>query len=446
MPVTKIKSFREFTDRVRENFTEDNEKSILFIDIDGILTTLREFYVENALTGVIKTFMKEQFAKVLSSRGNDTSTLMKLINDSCTPDVVQELTKKIKKQLAQSSSPLQQNEIDEITLNIICEQLAFGLAMETSPACELTLPIIPGNPQEIETLALDLLALMNDKPNLHVFFLTSRPLAAAGNIAYILEQLSKSAGLEDSLLQFIKQRNGGLQLDIQQSDFEFNIHVIHDGICIASGRNNKDIVVDAFFKQLGGNLHQIAFIDDKDKYAAEVAKLEGRINKLVVALQEVQSPRDVSRTITSNPVLNNQVQEAMRDAVATYPLSTSPGPAISTATNLALNGLKMLGLMLTPAEEPIDELAAMVLGRRILADMLTSHIPARSLSSARDSNVVITSQQEPLSTGTLSATLGVFSSSSSSLLPKPAKAGKETKEAKEKKRAEESPSTATLVP
>ena len=384
MPIIKVNSFRGFTDRIREVFTEDQEKSVVFIDIDGILTLLREFYVENELTKVIKRFMTKSFTDVLNARHSDVSELMKLISLNCPKSIVEDLTKRINKEVSAqnqkrelaSTPELNEKEIADITLDIVCKQFAFGLGMETSPVCELTLPILPGKPSEKATLAKDLLSLLHDKKNMHVFFLTSRPLGAAKNIVYILSELSRAAGLEeDELFKSIRQRNGDLKLDTKKSDFEHEIHVIADGVCIASGRNRKDQVISAFFKQFGV-LHQTAFIDDKESYATEVIGLEETATMLVVAQQEIPSPAEIAPLITTNPRMHSQVGFSMRNAIAGYPLHKLPGhPDLTSAANQALCGLMMLGVMLSPSDEPVASQAAMAFGKRALENMLTSLIP-----------------------------------------------------------------------
>jgi hypothetical protein len=384
MALTKIDRFSDFISLIGKKFTQDQDKSLLFVDIDGILTVLREFYIENALTIQIAAFLKECFIKSCAGVNTAVYKLTELLAEEISKPVAEDMKKRIQKEVTKQNQertqkglpPLNGEEVNQLSLDIICKQLAFGIAMETSPACELELPILPGMPSERQTLARDLLDLLKSKPKMHLFFLTSRPVGAAQNIKHILSDLCRASHLEESaLFEFIKERNGDLRLDTRRA-FEHEIHVVADGICIASGRNRKDKVIEAFFEQMGAVVSQTGFIDDKESYAAEVVGLAAKAEQLVVAQQKILSAKEVSELVATNNALNRTICFSMRNAVQNYPIHQLPeSRGLSSAANLALSGFMLLGLMTMPEAHPLAGQAAMQSGQDQITTMLTRRIP-----------------------------------------------------------------------
>jgi hypothetical protein len=376
--VLKIKTFKQFIQALNRKFLID-EKVLIFIDIDGILATAREFCLEKELANKIKRLIKEQFRNFL--KGQDNYEKLIQILSELSPDVVKFLCEKIKKDVEgrkkkNNFEELTQEQHDEICLEVISKELAFGVAMEISPACELKFPIEPGDVLEKNTLARDLYDLLQKNQEMHVFFLTSRPLRAAQNVEYILKELEKSSELmKNELFELIKKRALEFKLEsaLTQIQFEHELHIVAD-ICIASGRNDKGPVIHEILKKF--NLSKVAFIDDKDKYTQEVFDSLGEYCRagLLVAQQEIPTEKEIAQRITLNEETYSQALCAMIDGVSEYSLCSLETPNLPSARKLALCAFAMLGITDSKSQEKSRGLEDMECGKSIIAKMLQTHV------------------------------------------------------------------------
>lgn len=373
MPKT-IHSVSEFAKLVSISNKDYDKLSCVFIDVDGIVNILREFYIESELAERFTAQIRKVFAGAFNQDKSEAgSMLIEKIKKEFplfADEVKRTVENKVGK-LKEAASTIQRNEI---IFDVICKKLAFTLAMEISAAAELESPVIPGNIQEAKTFGKALKNLLDTHPKMHAVFLTSRAETAAKNITAILEKLSVSSGLDRmALVGLIEERNQSLDLNFKPETFKYRCVVVGKH-CIASGRNPKNKVIRAFYDNNG--MMKTAFIDDKMRYIDDVASLLKVVDPsdLLIAHQPIAERKELKAQVKSKPELHKQLAFAMRNATDSYPVESRDfSTQRVTADAQALYGMKLLGELHKP-ESRLASQAAMTAGKAFLSDALTQDL------------------------------------------------------------------------